>query len=78
MFTRSGKRQDQQIKNVNGIILFIQNSFLFAITIIPAIFYAIIVLIFYRSIKNVNRENMENNSKITSYIVECFKLKETA
>ncbi|MEW9939554.1 peptidase domain-containing ABC transporter [Clostridium butyricum] len=60
-----------------GIILCIQNSFLFLITIIPAVLYAIIVFSFKNSIKTVNTENMENNSRITAYMIESFSGIET-
>lgn len=57
---------------VGGIMLFIQNELLFSITIIPVILYAIIVFSFNKPIKDTNRSNMENNAKITSYLVESF------
>jgi ABC-type bacteriocin/lantibiotic exporter with double-glycine peptidase domain len=49
-----------------AIILFIQNRLLFGLTLISVILYAIIVYAFNKPIKNINRENMENNAKITS------------
>ena len=55
-----------------AIILCMQNSFLFLITIIPAILYGVIVFVFKKPIKDVNRENMENDAKITSYMIESF------
>lgn len=60
-----------------GIILFTQNHLLFEITIIPVILYTIIVLVFNKPIKDINRKNMENNSKITSYLVESLSGIET-
>ncbi|MDT8717553.1 peptidase domain-containing ABC transporter [Clostridium sp. 19966] len=55
-----------------AIILFSQNHLLFGITVIPVVLYAITVFVFNKPIKNINRENMENNAKITSYIVESL------
>lgn len=60
-----------------AVILCMQNSFLFFITIIPAVLYAVIVFVFKRPIRNINTENMENNAKITSYMVESFSGIET-
>lgn len=55
-----------------GIMLFVQNHVLFGLTIIPVILYALIVLSFNKPIKETNRSNMENNAKITSYLVESL------
>ncbi|WP_252217074.1 ABC transporter transmembrane domain-containing protein, partial [Clostridium sp. CMCC3677] len=60
-----------------AIILFTQNNLLFGLTIIPVILYAAIVFAFKKPIKDINMDNMENNSKITSYLVESLSGIET-
>ncbi len=60
-----------------AIILYTQNSMLFAITVIIAIVYGIIVFAFNKPIKNVNKEQMEQNAQLTSYLVESLNGIET-
>jgi len=60
-----------------AFILFTQNHLLFGLTLIPVILYAIIVLVFNNPIKDINRENMENNAGITPYLVESLSGIET-
>lgn len=60
-----------------GIILYSQNSFLFGITFIIVILYAIIVFSFNRPLRNINRKQMENNAQLTSYLVESLNGIET-
>ncbi|KOA19070.1 lactococcin-G-processing and transport ATP-binding protein LagD [Clostridium homopropionicum DSM 5847] len=60
-----------------AVILYTQNHLLFGITLIPVVLYAIIVFSFNKAIKDVNRETMEDNSKITSYLVESLNGIET-
>ncbi|EHK2440410.1 peptidase domain-containing ABC transporter [Clostridium perfringens] len=62
---------------VGGIILYFQSPLLFKITIIPLFLYAIIVFIFKSNIEKVNRETMEYNAKLTSYLVESLNGIET-
>lgn len=62
---------------VGGIILYNQNHRLFAITVIPIIFYIIMAWAFKNSIENVNRDTMESNAKLTSYLVESLEGIET-
>ncbi|MBU3175371.1 peptidase domain-containing ABC transporter [Clostridium estertheticum] len=57
---------------IGGIILYSQSSLLFGITLVPLIFYGIIVFIFKKSIEKVNRETMESNAKLTSYLVQSL------
>ncbi|ORX24080.1 bacteriocin ABC transporter ATP-binding protein [Thermoanaerobacterium sp. PSU-2] len=58
-------------------ILYSQNHMLFGITIIPVVLYAIIVWSFNKPLKNINRVTMENNAKLTSYLVESLNGIET-
>ena len=60
-----------------GIILYIQNAYLFAIALIMVVLYGIIVFSFNRPIRNINRKQMENNSQLTSYLVESLNGIET-
>ncbi len=62
---------------VGGCILYYQSSLLFGITIVPLILYGIIVFIFKSNIEKVNRETMEGNAKLTSYLVESLNGIET-
>jgi ATP-binding cassette, subfamily C, bacteriocin exporter len=60
-----------------GIILYRQNSLLFAITLILAICYAIIIFLFNKPFSDLNRKQMEENAQLTSYLVESFNGIET-
>ena len=62
---------------IGGFILYFQSSLLFGITIVPLILYGIIVFVFKRNIEQVNRETMESNAKLTSYLVESLNGIET-
>lgn len=62
---------------IGGFILYSQSTLLFGITIIPLILYGIIVFIFKNNIEKVNRETMESNAKLTSYLVESLNEIET-
>lgn len=62
---------------IGGGILYSQNSTLFGLTIIPLILYGIIVWIFNNKLEKINRETMENNAKLTSYLVESLNGIET-
>lgn len=60
-----------------GIVLYIQNGRLFAITFIIVVLYAAIVFSFNKPIRDVNRKQMENNAQLTSYLVESLNGIET-
>lgn len=62
---------------VGGGILYSQSPSLFALTIIPLVLYGVIVFVFKSSIEKVNRETMEKNSKLTSYLIESLSGIET-
>ena len=62
---------------IGGFILYFQSSLLFGITIVPLILYGIIVFVFKSNIEKVNRETMESNAKLTSYLVESLNGIET-
>ena len=60
-----------------AIILYMQNATLFLISLIIAVIYGIIVFAFNKPIKKVNQEQMEQNSQLTSYLVESLNGIET-
>lgn len=60
-----------------GIILYMQNGKLFAITFLIVVLYAAIVFSFNKSIRDINRKQMENNAQLTSYLVESLNGIET-
>ncbi|MBC6005014.1 peptidase domain-containing ABC transporter [Paeniclostridium sp. NSJ-45] len=62
---------------IGGGILYSQSSSLFVITIIPLVLYGVIVYSFKSNIEKANRETMEKNSKLTSYIIESLNGIET-
>jgi len=62
---------------IGAIALYCQSSFLFYITLIPLIMYIIIVLIFRKTIENNNKDTMQSQAKITSYLAECINGIET-
>lgn len=55
-----------------AIILFIQNSRLFFISLLMVILYCIIVVVFNKIYEKLNRIQMEDNAKLTSYMVESL------
>jgi len=62
---------------IGGVILFTQNSFLFAVTLALIPFYIAIIWFFVKPIERVNRKEMEQNAQLTSYIVESINGIET-
>ena len=60
-----------------GIILYFQNRDLFFIAIIMLLLYIIIVFSFKKIIKNINNEVLENNSQLTSFIIQSIHGMET-
>ncbi|GIM48397.1 bacteriocin cleavage/export ABC transporter [Collibacillus ludicampi] len=63
---------DSLMAVAGGIILYTQNSLLFGITLIIALFYACIVYTLRKPIKNLNMKQMENSAHLTSYLVESI------
>lgn len=62
---------------LGGLILYLQSPLLFSLTLVPLIFYAIIVFSFKNSIENINRKTMESNANLTSYLVQSLNGVET-
>lgn len=55
-----------------GIILYLQSSLLFYITVVILVLYGVIVISFNGTLKRVQRKGMEQNAQLTSYIVESL------
>ncbi|MCB2291446.1 peptidase domain-containing ABC transporter [Clostridium sp. CS001] len=55
-----------------GVLLYTQNSTLFTLTLVPLVLYGIIVFSFNKPLEKVNRRIMEDNSKLTSFLVESL------
>jgi ATP-binding cassette subfamily B protein len=55
-----------------GIILFMENGKLFAIACLMVVLYGVIVFAFNKLYERLNRKEMENNSQLTSYMVESL------
>ncbi|RCX12345.1 ATP-binding cassette subfamily B protein [Anaerobacterium chartisolvens] len=60
-----------------GVMLYAQSPVLFGITVVMVVMYAIIVFAFNKPIRDINREQMEDNSQLTSYLVESLNGIET-
>ena len=55
-----------------GIILYIQNGYMFVVTLVVVVLYFIIVFSFNSWYKKLNQDQMENNAQLTSYMVESL------
>ncbi|OEF98971.1 bacteriocin ABC transporter ATP-binding protein [Vulcanibacillus modesticaldus] len=62
---------------IGGAILYSQNSFLFGVTLLLVPLYILIVWVFLKPNDRINRQEMENNAQLTSYIVESLNGIET-
>ena len=57
---------------VGSIILYMQNSKMFGITLIIVVLYIVIVISFNKWYERLNRKQMEDNAQLTSYMVESL------
>lgn len=55
-----------------GIILFLENKILFFISLIMIFLYAVVILFYRKPIENINRDVMENNARVQSYLKESI------
>ena len=62
---------------VGAVVLFNSNRLLFLISVVVLILYGIIVFVYNKPIKKINRKIMEMNSKVTSQFVETINGIET-
>lgn len=68
---------DTLMTAAGAVVLYNQSSSLFMIAVIVAVIYAVIVFAFNKPIKNSNEKQMEDNSQLTSYLVESLNGIET-
>jgi len=57
---------------VGGIILYMQDSLLFGVAFIIVILYGVSVFSFNKTLKKGNQRQMEDNSQLTSYLIESL------
>ena len=62
---------------IGGIILYTQNPQMFFVAVIIVVLYAIIVFSFNKPLRNINRENMEDNAQLSSFLIESLNGIET-
>lgn len=55
-----------------GVILYMENPILFYISLVVIILYAIIILCYKKPLESINREVMENNARVQSYLKESI------
>lgn len=60
-----------------GVILYMENSKLFYISLVIVLLYSVIILLYKNPLKNINREVMENNARVQSYLKESIDGVET-
>ncbi|AMD95784.1 peptidase domain-containing ABC transporter [Leptotrichia sp. oral taxon 847] len=53
-----------------GIIVYIQNQYLFFVSIVILLLYIVIVFSFKEILKKINNDVLENNSQLTSFIIQ--------
>lgn len=57
---------------VGAVLLYMHSPVLFSVTLLLIPFYIGIIVLFHKSYQNINREEMESNAKLTSYLVESL------
>ncbi len=62
---------------IGGIVLYMQDAGLFFIAVILLVLYGIVVFCYNKPIKKINEKQMEENSMVTSYLVETLNGIET-
>lgn len=62
---------------IGGVVLYLQNAKLFLTCFIPIVLYLVLVFSFKKKLKKVNREVMEANANMSSYLVESLEGIET-
>ncbi len=60
-----------------GIILYLENAILFYISLLIIILYTVIILCYRKPLENINREVMENNARVQSFLKESIDGVET-
>lgn len=62
---------------IGGVTLYVESSFLFYINLVPLILYIIIVFAFKKLISVNNRETMQSQAELISYLIQCLNGVET-
>ncbi|MDA2530470.1 peptidase domain-containing ABC transporter [Bacillus cereus] len=57
---------------LGAILLYSHSPILFGVTLLLVPFYVLIIFLFHKPYQNINREEMESNAKLTSYLVESL------
>ncbi|PFD11061.1 MULTISPECIES: peptidase domain-containing ABC transporter [Bacillus cereus group] len=57
---------------LGGILLYVQSSTLFVVTLLLIPFYIGVIFLFHKPYQTINRNEMESNAKLTSYLVESL------
>lgn len=57
---------------MGAILLYVHNSILFGITLFLVPLYICIIILFHKPYQKINREEMESNANLTSYLVESL------
>ncbi|ABK87847.1 TPA: peptidase domain-containing ABC transporter [Bacillus cereus] len=57
---------------MGAILLYVHNSILFGITLLLVPLYICIIILFHKPYQKINREEMESNANLTSYLVESL------
>ena len=55
-----------------GAFLFAENRILFLVSLIMIVLYAVVVICYRKPIENINRDVMENNARVQSYLKESI------
>ncbi|MGK9185731.1 peptidase domain-containing ABC transporter [Priestia filamentosa] len=57
---------------LGSILLYIQSPILFTVTLVLIPFYICTIVLFHKPYQSINREEMESNAKLNSYLVESI------
>ena len=63
---------DTLMVTLGAILLYIHSSVLFGVTLLLIPFYIGIIFAFHKPYQSINREEMESNAKLNSYLVESL------
>ncbi|HDR4909321.1 TPA: peptidase domain-containing ABC transporter [Bacillus cereus] len=63
---------DTLMVTLGAILLYIHSPILFGVTLLLIPFYIGVIFVFHKPYQNINREEMESNAKLTSYLVESL------
>lgn len=64
---------DTVMVTVGAILLYMQSPILFGVTTLLVPFYMGIIYAFHKPYQSINREEMESNAKLNSYLVESLR-----